>query len=607
MERTQRTNRPTNGNRNRNRNRNRRRNRKNTKLAPVIVVIVLILLVLLITVGTKIIQKYIPSKEHQDMTEYYHLQADDDISLVVNHEVLETPGKYIDGEVYVDYETVHDRFNDRFYWDANENVLLYTLPDNLVTVAAGSNTYQVGKENQSADYTIVRNDSNTMYLALDFVEQYTNITHEVYEDPNRTVINTVWGDVDTAPAKKATQLRLKGGIKSPIVKDLEKGETLTILDAGDSWTKAMTEDGVIGYLKNKFVGKVTTETLNNDFTEPEFTHISKDFTIEMAWHQVTTKDANSTIATVLQNTKGINVIAPTWFYLNDNNGNIANLASLDYVNYCHQNNIEVWGLVSNLENKEVDTAAVLTHTSTRQYLVNQIISAAIQYDLDGINLDFESLNSEAVGDSYIQFIRELSLKCANNGVVLSVDNYVPSAYTAFYDREEQANFADYVVIMGYDEHYAGSDEGSVASIGFVTNGVADTLKEVPANQIILGCPFYTRIWAETPKADDEEDTTAAAAEDYVPYDLTSEAVGMDTVQKRLELNGATPTWSEEDGQNYAEYVNDGVTYKVWIEDAASLEKKLEVMKSNKLAGISFWKLGFETDSIWDTIIKYTNN
>lgn len=144
MERTQRTNRPTNGNRNR--NRNCRRNRKNTKLAPVIVVIVLILLVLLIAVGTKIIQKYIPSKEHQDMTEYYHLQADDDISLVVDHEVLETPGKYIDGEVYVDYETVHDRFNDRFYWDANENVLLYTLPDNLVTVAAGSNTYQVGRK-----------------------------------------------------------------------------------------------------------------------------------------------------------------------------------------------------------------------------------------------------------------------------------------------------------------------------------------------------------------------------------------------------------------------------------------------------------------------------
>ena len=250
---------------------------------------------------------------------------------------------------------------------------------------------------------------------------------------------------------------------------------------------------------------------------------------------------------------------------------------------------------------------MLIYTSKRTNLINQVIADALQTGVDGINLDFESLNSEAVGDSYIQFIRELSLKCANNGVVLSVDNYVPSAYTAFYDREEQANFADYVVIMGYDEHYAGSDEGSVASIGFVTNGVADTLKEVPADQIILGCPFYTRIWAETPKADDEEDTTAAAAEDYVPYDLTSEAVGMDTVQKRLELNGATPTWSEEDGQNYAEYVNDGVTYKVWIEDAASLEKKLEVMKSNKLAGISFWKLGFETDSIWDTIIKYTNN
>ena len=89
---------------------------------------------------------------------------------------------------------------------------------------------------------------------------------------------------------------------------------------------------------------------------------------------------------------------------------------------------------------------VFITTVTLEVVVNQIISAAIQYDLDGINLDFESLNSEAVGDSCIQFIRELSLKCANNGVVLSVDNYVPSAYTAFYDREEQANFADYVVI-----------------------------------------------------------------------------------------------------------------------------------------------------------------
>ena len=197
----------------------------------------------------------------------------------------------------------------------------------------------------------------------------------------------------------------------------------------------------------------------------------------MAWHQITNADANTTIASVLQNTKGINVISPTWFYLNDNNGNIASLASSDYVNYCHQNGIEVWALVSNLENKDVDTTSVLTYTSKRENLINNLISAAIQYNFDGINVDFEALSSE-VGDSYIQFIRELSLKCANNGIVLSVDDYVPTSYTAFYNRAEQAVFADYVVVMAYDEHYSGSEEaGSVASIGFLRSPSA-TVKQI---------------------------------------------------------------------------------------------------------------------------------
>ena len=546
-------------------------------------VIVLILLVLLIAVGTKIIQKYIPSKEHQDMTEYYHLQADDDISLVVDHEVLETPGKYIDGEVYVDYETVHDRFNDRFYWDANENVLLYTLPDNLVTVAAGSNTYQVGKENQSADYTIVRNDSNTMYLALDFVEQYTNITHEVYEGPNRTVINTVWGDVDTAPAKKATQLRLKGGIKSPIVKDLEKGETLTILDAGDRWTKAMTEDGVIGYLKNKFVGKVTTETLNNDFTEPEFTHISKDFTIEMAWHQVTTKDANATFDKVADTAQGMNVIVPTWFNITDNEGNYTSLASKDYVDKAHALGIQVWAMFDNISTEEsvknVDSGKLFSSTATRKKLIENLMKEADTYGFDGFNLDFESLKSSA-GPHYVQFIREMSVSCRQKGLVLSVDDYVPAVYSAFYNRKEQGIVADYVIVMGYDEHFAGGDAGSVASISYVENGITGTLKEVPKEKLINSVPFYTRVWTE------KDGKT------------TSKAYGMTAAKKWVDENNVELTWQDKVGQYYGEIENENGVQKIWMEEAKSLGLKKDLVNQYDLAGIACWKLGFETADIW---------
>ena len=318
---------------------------------------------------------------------------------------------------------------------------------------------------------------------------------------------------------------------------------------------------------------------------------------------MTTRAVNSDVASVLASTKGINVISPTWFYLNDNNGGIADLGSTDYVNYCHSQGVEVWALVSNLENSDVDTTYVLTHTSTRQNLVNQIVSVAIQYNLDGINLDFEALNREEVGDAYIQFVRELSIKCENNGIVLSIDNYVPTSYTSFYNRSEQANFADYVVIMGYDEHYAGSDEGSVSSLGWVRQGVIDTLAEVPANQVILGMPFYTRVWALTPdeEAGDNDDIDA-----NILYSVSSQVYGMRSASNLLANYGVEKQWLEDSGQNYAEFESEGITYKVWLEDSASAEARLKLMDEYELAGASFWKLGFETSDVWDTIIKYIN-
>ena len=211
-----------------------------------------------------------------------------------------------------------------------------------------------------------------------------------------------------------------------------------------------------------------------------------------------------------------------------------------------------------------------------------------------------------MGDAYIQFIRELSIKCENNNIVLSVDNYVPSSYTAFYNRSEQALFADYIVIMAYDEHTrASEDVGSVASIGFVKKGVEDTLAEVPANQTILGMPFYTRVWELTPKDGAGEDVESAS-EDYLPYTFTCSEEGMQTVENRYTVNGAQPTWDDTTGQYYVEYENSGKTYKIWIENEASLEEKLKVMKDNSLAGAAYWKLGFERATAWDTIIKYVN-
>ena len=588
-----------------NRRRMKRPRKAKINAAPILVAIAFIMIVLLAALISMVVKKYTPTKERVNLQEYYHVEGAEDMALILDRQLLEEKAKFWDSHVYLDYTAVRQYLNQRFYWDANENILRYTTDSDVISVNAGENKFLVGKKINNTDYTIVRVDGESVYLALEFVQNYTNLDFSVYSEPNRVLITSVWGEVSKAEVKKNTAIRVLGGIKSPIVADVAKGSSVTVIDSGDEWSRVYTEDGMIGYLKKKKLGEVMGETISRPFEEPQFTHLLKEETVSLGWHQVTSQEANERVASILQATKGINVISPTWFYLNDNEGNIYSLASRDYVNYCHQQGIEVWGLISNLENPEADSAYVLTHTSTRDYLTNQIIAAAIEYDLDGINLDFEALSAEA-GDSYVQFIRELSIKCDNNDLVLSVDNYVPSSYTEFYNRAEQAVFADYVIIMAYDEHYSGSEDiGSVSSIGFVKNGVADTLKEVPPEQTIVALPFYSRIWEMTPKDGSGEDVESAS-ENYVPYTFTCTEEGMQTTEDICTANGAEPVWSSEDGQYVAEYASEDKTFKVWIENEASLEEKLKVFKEHGLAGVAYWKLGLERPSAWDTIIKYVN-
>lgn len=569
------------------------------KILPVLIIVLLIIIVTAGVTVSRLIEKYSPSDERQDLSEYYGISGDDEVAIIFNNELLEEKAILIEDHVYLDYEFVHDSINDRFYWDENENTLLYTTASDLVSAEADSTQYSVSRTSESLDHTIVKATSSSAWVSIEFVSLYSDFTYTIPDDdsPARVIITDEWGEITVASATKDTEIRILGGIKSPILTEVAKGTELTILAADTTWTKVATEDGIIGYIRSKLLGSTSTIELVSDYEEEEFTHILLDEEICMAWHQVTSSSANSDIASVLSSTKGINVISPTWFYLNDDEGNIAVLASSDYVSYCHQQGVQVWALVSNLENTDVDSTYVLTHTSVRQNLVNQIVSAAIQYDLDGINLDFEALSSE-VGDGFIQFVRELSIKLANNGIILSVDNYVPSSYTEFYNRSEQALFADYVIIMGYDEHNSTSDEsGSVASLTWVTEAVANTLEDVPAEQIILGMPFYTRIWTLTPEDSDSE---------YITYSISSSAYGMSAAASFVEDHDMTMTWLEDCGQYYAEGSNGNTLYQIWIEDANSLEQRLILMDENNLAGAAFWKLGFETSNVWDTIIKYIN-
>ncbi|WP_461811619.1 glycosyl hydrolase family 18 protein [Faecalimonas sp.] len=569
--------------------------------------------VLVVLCGTILWKKYGPSDQKANRKEYYGITNEEQLAVIVNNEVLEPKGRVFDGKVYLEYSAVRDYVNGRFYWDSNENLLLYTLPNDIVSVSVGSSEYAVSKDKKSEKYVILKTEGNTAYIALDFVKKYTDIEYKTFKSPKRVVIQNDWSDAKVSTTKSDSEIRMRAGVKSPILTETKSNDVVRIIETEGKWKKVRTQDGFIGYVKNSDLKDEETKTYKRDFKEQNFTNIKKDYTINLAWHQVSSRIANKQVLEMIANTKGLTTLAPTWFSVKDLKGNITSIASAEYVNYAHQSNIEVWGLVRNfdpLNNIGIKTAEetheLLSRTTSRENLENQLISAALQVGLDGINVDFETI-AEKTGEHYIQFIRELSVKCRKNGIILSVDNYVPKGYNKHYHRKEQGIVADYVVIMGYDEHFSGSYEsGSVASIGYVKDGIKETLKEVPANKVINAMPLYTRLWSEVPKTEAELSAQAGTEAGKYSTKVTSETVSMKRTSAVLAQYGVQAKWDGKTGQNYAQWEKDGVTYKIWIEDAKSIEEKLKAMKANKLAGTAVWKLGFEAPGLWDLILKYVN-
>ena len=603
------------------RSRRARRRRRNA----IIRWMIFIVLVIAAAGGFLVWKKYGSSNEKADLEQYYDIGAEDEIAVVVNNEViredgdaaaddtseaLPMPGRIYDGQYYIEYSVVRDRINERFYWDPNENVLLYTMPDGNVSVEVGSRDYTDVTEKKSADYDILKTEGRTAYIALPFIQEYTNMEYEVYDEPvARAVITSAWGETETAVIKRNTEVRYRGGVKSPILTEIDKGAKVTVLEDENDWMRVGTEDGFVGYVKTSALKDITTETTSREFDEPVYSNISKDYTINMAWHNVTNETANSYVLENIAGTKGLTTIAPTWFSLADTEGNISSIADPDYVNYAHQSNLEVWAVLRDFHggiNSYDETYEVLSYTSKRTKIINQVIAEAIKTGVDGINLDFE-LVSSACGEHYIQFVRELSVKCRQNGLVFSVDNYVPQPYNAHYDLQEQGVVADYVMIMGYDEHTEGAYEaGSVASIGYLENGISDALQGVPAEKLVAGVPFFTRLWFETPKSEEELAEEAGTEAAQYPNKVTSTAYSMVEAEKVLSDSGVQAAWDETTMQNYAEWEADDGTYRIWLEDRQSLEAKLKVIAENNLAGVAEWSLGMEDPAVWDLILQYVN-
>lgn len=554
------------------------------KAAPVLVVLILIVLVGAAGVGSFLINRYKPGTEYMAGNEYFNLTDENSVALIQNGELLEEQAVLIGGEPYAAYTYVESQLNSCFYWDEETKGILLTTSGGVQTLLPGDAAVAKTPGGQPA---VQQESDGKVYISLDVVKEYTDLDYAYYSDPNRVVIRNEWDGVEQATVQSDTaQVRQKGGIKSLILADVQKGDTLLYLENLDNWCKVMTADGYTGYIQTEDISEpeaIEARTAKKDSYE----RITRDHKINLVCHQSTSTESNDAMAEMTAEMTGVNVISPTWFSVTDETGTISSLASADYVKLAHEAGREVWGLIDNF-NEAFDETTDLAYASVRSRIIEQLLAEAASCGMDGINVDFENLKEAGI-PHYLQFLRELTSAAHAQNLVVSVDTPVPQAYTMYYQRGEQARFVDYMIVMAYDEHFAGSEEaGSVSSLPFVQQAVEEMTRVMPADQVICGIPFYTRVWTEK----------------FGQSAITSEVLGMDGAKNYAKENQMTETWDASLGQNVATVETSDARYTIWMEDEQSMEEKLKVIQSADLAGVAEWKLGFECADVWSLISKY---
>ncbi len=563
------------------------------KRKKVILIAILAAVLLVMILAAAVIYKIVaPNSEQKELSKQFEL-GKQEVALIVDNTVYPERGKVMEGEIYLPHSTAFYNLDKRLYLDEKDKVLSYATADGVICATANEKSYTIGKRKKEFKTPILKEEAGMFYVSLAFVKEQSACYIKEYKNPSRLVI--MENREKTYPFAVTNDdvcVRVGPNKKYPYWVEVPEG-TRVIINADvreeNEYISITTPDGVKGYVPKDTIDKKKEEKWSFEKEVPSFEQmvLGDKEKICLGWHQVTNEASSMTLSTSVATSEGtLNVISPTWFALSDNKGNFTSFGNSSYVTQAHNAGIQVWGLINDFDSS-LNLEKILCEKANRNRLVNSLVAKALQYQLDGINVDFERVTAESA-DGYLQFLRELTLKCHANELIVSVDNYTPAEYNIHYDLEEQGKIVDYVILMAYDEHYAGSEEsGSVSSIGFVQNGTAAMLKKVPKDRVVVALPFYTRLWKEV-KIDGG-------------IQVSSEAYGMSNAESVLRANGASTVWDKSTGQYYAEYKSDGATYKIWLEEEKSLEEKLKAVKAQNVAGVAFWKLGLERPVTWSVI------
>lgn len=544
------------------------------------------IMIIVLLGGMLLLYRYLPSNKWMSLDEYYVTAQEGKPAILLN-DVIQAENAWVeDGVCYLPAAWVNSQLDSRFYTDG-KNVIL-TNAEHLWIYYPEDTSYLLDGQEQTDEEVKVILRENELYLRMDWVADETGVVYNRFENPERIWLwNQFDIEISCAKTKESVKVRYRGGVKSPILEELNADERVFVRGEIGKWTNVQTQSGIIGYVKTKELGEIYSTWMEQKSGKQEYSSQNLGKCVNLVWHQTVGTDGFDNLKEYVgaQQLEQVDVILPSWFTLSDNEGNMEYRGNGDYVTLAHENHLQVWAMLDNV-NIPVDTLAILSDTKIRFRIEENLISNALLLGVDGINVDLEAI-TEQMATHYIQFLRELSILCRREGLVLSVDNPMPQAWNAYYKMGVQAEFVDYVILMGYDEHWSGGEPGSTASYNFVKSGIELALLEVPKERLINGIPWYTRVWS----CENEENY----------------AIGMNELASRLssgEMTDLEVTWLEEEQQNYITFLENGKQYQVWAEDLQSMQWKLDLAQEYNLAGISCWKLGFETQQVWNMLSKW---
>lgn len=503
----------------------------------------------------------------------------------------------VDGEtVLLPYKFVKEKIEPTAYIDEASSSIIMTTPSKVVQFKNKELKAFVNESSFELSAAVQKNDTGWV-IPTDVIEEFYPYEF-AYSEKTKVVTMIEKGkpirkaEVVSIFKKKGIPIRKTASRKSPIYSYVDVKETVRVIKEEKNWHLVQKENGEFGYIDGKYLSQEWEEKKKwvTEEGPVKAENPLEGKKINMVWEAVYQNDID---VKKIPKMAGVNVVSPTWFELKNQNGDIRSKADAKYVKWAHKNKMQVWGLFSNAFDPDL-THEVLKDYNKRRHVIKQIVTYAETYELDGINIDFENVYLKDK-EALVQFVRELTPYLHKQGLVVSLDVTIHSTsemWSMFYDRKTLAEIVDYIAVMTYDEHPAASEvAGSVASLPWVESGLKGLLEEVPADKLLLGIPFYTRVWTETENG------------------LRSDTLAMNDTSAFLKKHGIKSKWDEVTQQNYATYYDEekDSIRKVWLEDEQSLMKRLELVEDYNLAGIASWQRGFADNKLWKKLDQKLQN